>query len=73
MGSKDELVIHPNKTMLQLRSLLADKYNIPLANLSVGKPRKYQMKDITSLESLTWHRADDEFVLSTNPWNIQDG
>eukprot|EP01114_Cavostelium_apophysatum_P016015 TRINITY_DN4489_c0_g1_i1.p2 TRINITY_DN4489_c0_g1~~TRINITY_DN4489_c0_g1_i1.p2 ORF type:complete len:622 (+),score=199.59 TRINITY_DN4489_c0_g1_i1:1183-3048(+) len=71
-GKREEISVDKDCTTTEFRVLLSPRFGIPFENLSVAKPRSYQLKDLPSIPILSWE-LNGEYSLSGTPFHAQDG
>jgi len=69
---KETILINKNSTHGDLKAFISKRSQIPSRYLSVARPRKYHLKDLSSIPLLAWE-VDDDCLLSNSPWHMTDG
>jgi len=69
---KETILINKNSTHGDLKALISKRTQISSRCLSVARPRKYHLKDLSSIPLLAWE-VDDDCLLSNSPWHMTDG
>ena len=69
---KEELLIDKNGEIALLVAFLSSKHSIPTEEVSVAKPRAFQLKDVSYVPLLSW-KIDPNSVISQAPLKLTDG